>query len=92
MAVTAETSGSGTQKRSVNIARRLREFALRQPDVPATIEVAQRHRDGTYTYNTWTFRELDDESDRMAAGLREMGVAPGCGWCCSSPSAGDSWR
>lgn len=32
---------------------------------------------GKRQYHTWTFRELDDDSSRLAAGLQAMGVTPG---------------
>ena len=68
--------------RSLNIADRLRDAARQWPDRLAV--VAPGRGSGTVvtrgegrTYRTWTFRELDEESDALARGLIEMGVRPG---------------
>ncbi len=37
-----------------------------------------RDHAGRATYAQWTFHQLDQESDRLARGLREIGVQPGC--------------
>ncbi len=37
-----------------------------------------RDRVGRATYAQWTFRQLDQESDLLARGLREIGLQPGC--------------
>jgi acyl-CoA synthetase (AMP-forming)/AMP-acid ligase II len=53
----------------VNIARPLTDLALTQPDIPAIV-FPQENR-------TLTFRELDQESDRLAAGLSAIGIGRG---------------
>jgi acyl-CoA synthetase (AMP-forming)/AMP-acid ligase II len=53
----------------VNIARPLTDLALTQPDIPAIV-FPQGNR-------TLTFRELDQESDRLAAGLSAIGIGRG---------------
>lgn len=47
------------------------------PDTVAVVETAGRNPTGSRRYRHVTFRELDDQSDRIAHGLHEMGVAPG---------------
>lgn len=37
-----------------------------------------RDRAGRATYSQLTFRQLDEESDRLARGLQALGVKPGC--------------
>jgi acyl-CoA synthetase (AMP-forming)/AMP-acid ligase II len=34
-------------------------------------------RNGSFSYKTWTFRELDEDSNRIAAGLLAMGIPRG---------------
>jgi acyl-CoA synthetase (AMP-forming)/AMP-acid ligase II len=53
----------------VNIARPLTEMARLQPDTPAIIFLEEQRR--------LTFRELDQESDRIAKGLGRIGIARG---------------
>ncbi len=54
----------------VNIAAALVERARQQPDTIALIEP----RDGEAR---WAFRQLDDESNRLARGLARLGIARG---------------
>lgn len=54
---------------SVNIAGRLRAMAAARPDAKAMVFVKEGR--------TLTFRELDADADRVAAGLRAHGVLPG---------------
>lgn len=61
----------------VNIAARLTESAASAPDRDAVVQPRGKHGDGSYRYEVWSFREFDDESDRLARGLVEMGVRPG---------------
>ncbi len=61
----------------VNIATRLQEAAHCSPEGPAVVQPRGRGKDGAYRYDVWTFRELDELSDRLAAGLVGMGVTPG---------------
>jgi acyl-CoA synthetase (AMP-forming)/AMP-acid ligase II len=60
-----------------NVAARLSQIARAMPDAPGVIVPEGRRRDGARRYRTYTFRELDDDSDHIALGLRELGVTPG---------------
>lgn len=62
---------------SVNIADRLRRSALQWPSQRAVVCPTGRDRAGRVTYAQLTFRELDETSDRLAAGFRRMGVTAG---------------
>ena len=62
----------------LNIADRLRDSAWKWPWRRAVVCPVGRDREGRATYAQWTFRQLDQESDRLARGLREIGVQPGC--------------
>jgi acyl-CoA synthetase (AMP-forming)/AMP-acid ligase II len=53
----------------VNISRPLTEMARLQPDTPAIIFPREQRR--------LTFRELDEESDRIAGGLGRIGIGRG---------------
>ena len=53
----------------VNISRPLTEMAGIQPDTPAIIFPQERR--------SLTFRELDRDSDRIAAGLGSIGIVRG---------------
>jgi acyl-CoA synthetase (AMP-forming)/AMP-acid ligase II len=57
-----------TRPPSANTAAPLAEMARCQPDTPAVIAPGGR---------CWTYRELDEESDRLARGLAEVGVGHG---------------
>jgi acyl-CoA synthetase (AMP-forming)/AMP-acid ligase II len=59
---------------SVNIARRLREAARRWPDRLAVAQPCGSRPNGTTRYREYTFRQLDDDSDRIAAGLCALGA------------------
>jgi acyl-CoA synthetase (AMP-forming)/AMP-acid ligase II len=60
----------------VNVARRLTEMAARMPDALAVVVPRGRDKSGQRQYDTFTFRELDDETNRLASGLRALGVRP----------------
>jgi olefin beta-lactone synthetase len=60
-----------------NTAAALTEMALRMPDAVAVAEPLDRDPQGKRRYRRFTFSQLDRDSDRIAHGLREMGVAPG---------------
>src|SRR5690606_11342492 len=62
---------------NVNIASRLEAFAASTPDRCAIAQHVGRHADGSYRYEDWSFRELNEQVDRLAAGLIEQGVGPG---------------
>jgi acyl-CoA synthetase (AMP-forming)/AMP-acid ligase II len=60
----------------VNVARRLATTAARTPDSVA-VAVPGSRRAGRRQYRTCTFRDLEDETNRLASGLRAFGVTPG---------------
>jgi acyl-CoA synthetase (AMP-forming)/AMP-acid ligase II len=61
----------------VNIAQKLRESAIARPHQRAVVFPAGRDGLGRVTYSHLTFQQLDQETDRLARGLRQMGVVPG---------------
>jgi acyl-CoA synthetase (AMP-forming)/AMP-acid ligase II len=61
----------------VNIASVLPARAAAQPDVPAIHYPVGRDRDGRTRYIHYTYRELDEESTILAAGLQASGIGPG---------------
>lgn len=62
---------------SVNVAAALVEMAEKYPDRPAIHVPLARGRDGQRSYRSWTYRELDQESDHLAHGLGKIGVTRG---------------
>jgi acyl-CoA synthetase (AMP-forming)/AMP-acid ligase II len=60
-----------------NVARRLAAMAQSRPEATAVVEPLDYDSAGRRRYRHVTFRELDEDSDRIARGLREMGAAPG---------------
>lgn len=60
-----------------NIADRLRESARNWPAQRAVVFPAGKDRLGRFTYSQFTFQQLDEETDRIASGLRRRGVARG---------------
>ena len=73
-------SGISKSKRTVrsriNIANRLTQMAARIPNRPAVVMPAGKRR-GKYRYRSITFAELEDDSNRLAAGLVAYGMRPG---------------
>jgi olefin beta-lactone synthetase len=61
----------------LNVGRRLTATARALPDAAAIIVQRARGRDGRHSYSRVTFRELDDDSDRIARGLARHGVSAG---------------
>jgi acyl-CoA synthetase (AMP-forming)/AMP-acid ligase II len=61
---------------SANIAEALRRQAEARPDGLALI-VPIKRVGGRWTDRRWTYRQLNDLSDRLAAGLQRRGIAPG---------------
>jgi len=61
----------------MNIAERLTAMASRMPDVPAVVEPLGRDQPGRRQYRQLSFRQLDEDSDRISRGLQQMGVTPG---------------
>ncbi len=62
---------------SQNVARRLTAMAQSRPDAVAVVEPLDYDAGGKRRYRQFTFRELDEDSDRIAAGLCRLGVRPG---------------
>lgn len=62
---------------TVNVAARLAAFARTMPDRAAVIVPTTRDADGRRRYRSITFAELDRDSDRLARGLRALGVTRG---------------
>ncbi len=60
-----------------NIARHLSVMAQRQPHQAAIVAPEGRGATGKVRYSHFTYRQLDQNSDAIAAGLIDEGVAPG---------------
>ncbi len=61
----------------VNVGNRLTAMAARAPSQVAVVEPLARDATGHRPYRSVTFRELDEDSHRIAAGLDAIGVRPG---------------
>jgi acyl-CoA synthetase (AMP-forming)/AMP-acid ligase II len=61
----------------VNVAHRLSEIARRMPAAVGIAEPRGWRPDGRRDYRQLTFRELDEDSDRLASALVQMGAGPG---------------
>lgn len=61
----------------VNVAARLTTAAQARPEAIAVVEPLRYGPDGKRLYRHLSFRELDQDSDRIARGLRGLGVEPG---------------
>jgi acyl-CoA synthetase (AMP-forming)/AMP-acid ligase II len=61
----------------LNVADRLSEQAERRPDAVAIACPQGYDRERRRQYAQITFRELDEETDRLARGLIELGARPG---------------
>ena len=66
-----------TQPDYVNIAAHLPAMAERQPYTLAVVFPEGRDRQGRVSYTHYTFRQLDEESDRIAHGLERIGIGRG---------------
>jgi acyl-CoA synthetase (AMP-forming)/AMP-acid ligase II len=60
-----------------NVAVRLTTTARAMPAAVAVAEPRGHDRAGRRQYRQVSFRELDDDSDRIARGLRKLGLEPG---------------
>ena len=60
-----------------NIGLQLSETAARRPDEIAIAVPTSRRAGGKDTYRTISFLELDEDSDRLAAGLLSLGLTKG---------------
>ncbi len=63
--------------RTVNIGSRLTETAAAMPEAIAVAMPVGRDLNGRRRYQQVTFRELEDDSNRLAAGLQRMGMSVG---------------
>jgi acyl-CoA synthetase (AMP-forming)/AMP-acid ligase II len=61
----------------MNIAARVTEMARRRADAAAVAEPLEYNRQRDRQYRQITFRQLDEDSDCIAWGLRQQGVVPG---------------
>ncbi|MFN0019786.1 MAG: fatty acid CoA ligase family protein [Pirellulaceae bacterium] len=61
----------------INVGFRLSETARRDPCGVAIAMPLGRDAAGKFRYQQMTFKELDDDSNLLAAGLQSMGVRPG---------------
>ena len=61
----------------LNLADRLTRQAEARPNAVAVAQPMGYDREGKRQYRSMTFRELDEDSSRIAAGLREWGVPQG---------------
>lgn len=61
----------------INVGIRLSETARRDPDGVAIAMPLGRDAAGKFRYQQMTFKQLDDDSNLLAAGLQSMGVRPG---------------
>ncbi len=70
-------AADGDAANTVNIASRLAVIAERMPDAVAVVEPLDYDGEGRRRYRQMSFRELSLDSDRIACGLRKLGVVPG---------------
>ncbi len=61
----------------LNVAARLSKMAQAMPDAIAIVEPLGYDSLGKRQYRHFTFSQLDSDSDRIAQGLRRIGVVPG---------------
>src|SRR5262249_24449081 len=72
------TSGSSTDAMiTPNIASHLPDMARRRPHRAAVVVPNGRDRAGRVRHDQYTFSQLDEESDHLAAGLRAIGLQRG---------------
>lgn len=73
---TEALAGAGTGT-TANIASHLPAMARLQPFTPAIYAPAGRDERDRPRWLCWTFKQLDDESDRIARGLERVGITRG---------------
>ncbi|MHC4401096.1 MAG: AMP-binding protein, partial [Planctomycetota bacterium] len=66
-----------TTPRPLNVASRLTAVARAMPEAVGVVEPLGYDRQGKRRYRHVTFRDLDDDSGRIARGLRDLGARPG---------------
>ena len=62
---------------TMNVGRRLSVMARIMPDAVAVVEPLDYDVQGKRRYRHVTFRQLDDDSERIARGLHAIGATPG---------------
>ena len=62
---------------TMNVGGRLSTIAQAMPEAIAVVEPLSYNTQGKRQYRHVTFRQLDDDSDRIARGLHGIGAAPG---------------
>jgi acyl-CoA synthetase (AMP-forming)/AMP-acid ligase II len=65
------------ESKYVNVASRLASTARENPDGLAIVMPRGRNSAGKREYATITFRELEEDTNRIAAGLQAFGIGPG---------------
>ncbi len=70
-------AGASAHAGIVNVAAWLPLRAAEQPDKAAIVWRTSRDAAGRAVYSRWTFRELNEESDRYAHGLAGIGIVRG---------------
>ncbi len=62
---------------NLNVARFVPRIAAAQPNELAVVVQQRPSRKGPYRYRTYTAAQLESESNRLARGLRKVGIADG---------------
>lgn len=76
-ALSPRPAAEPTASEVVNVGRRLTAMARQRPDQVAVVQPLGRDATGRRRYASLTFRELDEDSERIAAGLDHYGARPG---------------
>lgn len=71
------TPPAASQSERVNVADRLRWFAASQAAQPAIVVQRRNRITGRISYETASFTELNERADRIACGVRSLGVPAG---------------
>jgi acyl-CoA synthetase (AMP-forming)/AMP-acid ligase II len=73
----AESIVACASREALNVASRLSATARAMPEAVAVVEPLGYDRQGKRRYRQVSFRDLDEDSDRIARGLGRMGVRKG---------------
>jgi olefin beta-lactone synthetase len=74
-----------SQDEVFNLADVARDVARRDPERVAVVEPRGKDAQGRWQYRRYTYRQLSDEVESVAPGLRAMGVAEGTRTVCMAP-------